>query len=241
MKRRGLEYKPRLTFTSDFHQLVNGDLIPGPCVLRYDPHRIVPREEIAGLSSTQKPIEAHVRFHPSGELWEKGLLFRHASRLIVDEDPTGQGTMLETEFPLPRDCDELELWFSYVGNQGEQKWDSALGQNYWLRFPTHDLQIAEAKVIARDDTALDLFKLEVDSVPALESIDVRWRYTNAINDARYQRPLQLKSSAERKRWVLSNDDSGVASNTPLAFDLVYQAGGHTYTDDNQGTWYIVSR
>jgi hypothetical protein len=241
MKRRGLGYKPKLTFTSDFHQLVNGDLIPGPCLLRYDPHRIVPRNEIAGLPKTQRPVTAHIRFHPLGQLWEKGLLFRAASRLIVDEDPTGQGTMLETQVPLPKDCDELEVWFSYFDNQGQQRWDSALGQNYWLRFPTHDLQITEAKIIARKNAPLDLFKLELESVSGVQSIDVRWRYTNAINDARYQRALKPTAAKERKRWALSDDDSGVSSNTPLAFDLIYQVGGHTYTDDNQGTWYVVSR
>ena len=36
MERRGQGYKPKLIFTSDFHELVNGDLIPGPCLLRYD-------------------------------------------------------------------------------------------------------------------------------------------------------------------------------------------------------------
>src|SRR5271157_5220692 len=100
MKRRGQGYKPILTFTSDFHELVNGDLIPGPCLLRYDPHRIVPRDEVAGLPSTQRPVTTHIRFHPSGQLWEKDMRFPRASRLIVDEDPTGQGTMLETTFPL---------------------------------------------------------------------------------------------------------------------------------------------
>jgi len=241
MKRRGQGYKPKLIFTSDFHELVNGDLIPGPCLLRYDPLRIVPRNEVAGLSNTQRPITAHIRFHPSGQLWEKEMRFPHASRLIVDEDPAGQGTMIETEFPLPKDCEELECWFSYFDNLGGPKWDSAMGANFWIRFPTHDLQIADAQIVARPTEARDLFKVDVESVPAVEAMDVRWRYTTAINDARYQQPLAVTILGGRKSWSLPDGGAPVSSNTPLAFDLVYRTDGHLFTDDNQGTWYIVSR
>lgn len=241
MKRRGQGYKPKLTFTSDFHELVNGDLIPGLCLLRYDPLRSVPMNEIAGLSNNQRPITAHIRFHPSGQLWEKALRFPRASRLIVDEDPTGQGTMLETEFSLPKDCQELECWFSYFDDLGEPKWDSAMGANYWIRFPTFDLELVNAEIVARKGQALDLFKLAVESVLAVEAIDVRWRYTNAISDARYQQRLTVTLRGDRKSWSLSNGGVSVSSDSPLAFDLVYRADGHTFTDDNQGTWYIVSR
>src|SRR5271157_1781508 len=234
MKRRGQGYKPILTFTSDFHELVNGDLIPGPCLLRYDPHRIVPRDEIPRLPATQRPVTAHIRCHPSGELSASEMRFRPASWLIVDEDPTGQGTMLQTTFPLPNGCDELECWFSYVDNHDEPKWDSAMGANYWVRFAAHDLDIITAKIEARPKEALDRFRLEVESVPEVESILVRWRYTNAINDARFQCPLAPTFVVGRKRWSLPADGAPVSSDTPLAFDLVYQAHNHKYTDDNQG-------
>ncbi len=238
--RRGQGYKPKLTFTSDFHQLVNGDLVPGPCLLRYDPHRIVPWNEIAGLSNTQRPITAHIRFHPGGNLWEQNLRFPQASRLIVDYDPTGQGTMLETEFPLPDTCEELECWFSYVDNDGA-KWDSQMGANYWIRFALHDLQSVTAEIVARQTEARDLFKVELVSVPEVDSIKVRWRYTNAISDARFEWPLTPAPAARGKGWSIAGGGVPVSSNTPLAFDLVYQVASHTYTDDNQGTWYIVSR
>jgi hypothetical protein len=239
MQRRGQGYKPKLIFTSDFHQLVTGDLIPGPCLLRYDPHRIVPGSEIAGLSNTQRPITAHVRFHPAGNVWVQDLRFPPASRLIVDYDPTGQGTMLETDFPLPESCPELECWFSYTDDYGT-KWDSQMGANYWIRFSLHDLEIKTAQITARPTEALDLFTLAVVSVGEVDSIRVRWRYTNAINEARYEWPLEPAGLGDGKSWSLGAG-APVSSNTPLAFDLVYQANGHTYTDDNQGTWYIVSR
>jgi hypothetical protein len=238
MRHRGQGYKPKISFTSDFHELVFGDLIPGPCLLRYDPLRIA-RDEVAQLPKTQRPIISYVRLHPSGELLQNEMRFRPAEWLVVDDDPTGQGTMLELSFLLPNGCQELECWFSYVDNSGQTRWDSASGANYWLRFPSHDLDIAAAEIVARPNQPLDLFRLEVESVPEVDSIDVRWRYTNAINDARYHSALSSTLLNGRKRWSLAG--ASVSSNTPLAFDLVYFVRGHKYTDDNQGTWYLVSR
>ena len=236
MQRRGQGYRPRLTFTLDFHELVVGDLVSGPCTLRYDPLRIVPRDAVPLLPRTQRPVVAHIRFHPSGQLSEIEMRFRRAGWLNVDEDPTGDGTMLQAGFDLPEGCRELECWFSYVDDNGESRWDSEMGANYWLRFPIFDLPSIEPAVIARLDKPLDLFRLEVQAVPEVSAVNVRWRYTNAINTERFERQLTRVGG----KWNLG-DGAEVASNTPLAFDLVYFVNNHKYTDDNQGTWYVVSR
>jgi hypothetical protein len=241
LRSRAKGQRPQIVFTSDFHELARGDLQPGSCVLRYDPHRVVPPEEISSLPATQRPITAHVRFHPTGAIWEEAMLFRPASRLIADNDPTGQGTMLEIECPLREGTDELECWFSYVDNRGQTRWDSNNCTNFWVRFPAHDLTVRAAEMIARPTQAFDWFKLEVESVPAVETVVVRWRYTNAINDARHKCSLVASPLGEGKLWMLPDDGANVASNTPVAFDLVYTVTGHEYTDDNEGTWYIVSR
>jgi hypothetical protein len=238
---RGKGECPRIIFTLDFHELVYGDLTGGDCVVLYDPHRVVPESEIEGLPATQRPIVMHVRFHPSGQAWEGEMRFKKADRLIVDKDASGEGTMLRLEYPIPAGDDEIECWFSYVGNSGTPHWDSHMGANFWMRFPNHDLTIARADIMARENEAMDLFQLEVDSVAAVESMTVRWRYTNAINDARYQLPLAPVIMGDRKQWTLGESGAPVAWDTPLAFDLVYTSGGHKFTDDNQGTWYVVSR
>jgi hypothetical protein len=228
-------------FTSDLHELARGDLETGSCVLRYDPHRIVPPEEIASLPATQRPINAHVRLHPTGAMWEGAMRFRPASRLIADNDPTGQGTMLEIECPLREGADELECWFSYEDNSGRTRWDSNNGSNFWVRFPAHDLTIKDAEIVARPTQPFDAFKLEVESVPVVETMVVRWRYTYAINDARHKCSLVASPVSEGKLWTLPEEHANVASNTPVAFDLVYTVSGRQFTDDNQGTWYVVSR
>lgn len=241
LRSRAKGQRPQIVFTSDFHELARGALQAGACVLRYDPHRIVPAEEISGLPATQRPINAHVRFHPTRAIWEGAMLFRPASRLIADNDPTGQGTMLEIDCPLPKGTDELECWFSYVDNGGQTQWDSDMGANFWVRFPAHDLTVRIGEIIARPTHAFDLFKLEVESVPLVARIVVRWRYTNAINAARCVWPLVASPLSDGKLWTLPEEGANVASNTPVAFDLVYTVSGHEYTDDNEGTWYVVSR
>src|SRR4051812_34045965 len=106
LKRRGKGHKPKLIFTSDFHELVRGDLVPGPCVLRYDPHRIVPHSELVSLPATQRHVTAHLSFRPTGGSWTGDMRFAPATKLLVDPDPAGQGTMLETRFSLPDGCEE---------------------------------------------------------------------------------------------------------------------------------------
>jgi hypothetical protein len=239
--RRSQGHLPQIIFTSDFHELVRGDLLPGPCVLRYDPQRIVPYGEIAGLPATQRPITAHVRFHPTGASWVGDMRFAPATRLLIDPDPAGQGTMLEVQFPLPDGCEELECWFSYVDNAGETHWDSAMGANFWLRFPAHDLDLQRAELIARPDEALDQLELELESVPVVDTIELRWRYTQLAAHPRQQRALVPSTlTTGRKRWGTPGGGIPVASDTPIIFDLVYTVGGHQFTDDNEGTWYLVS-
>jgi hypothetical protein len=167
--------------------------------------------------------------------------FPPASRLIADNDPTGQGTMLEIECPLRQDTDELECWFSYVNNGGETQWDSEMGANFWVRFPAHDLTIRTGEIVARPEEPFDRFRLEIESVPVVETMVVRWRYANALNELRHKQPLKASQLAEGKLWTLPDGGTNVASNVPLVLDVVYTVRGHEYTDDNQGTWYVVSR
>ncbi len=242
LKRRARGQWPQVVFTSDFHELVRGDLGPGAtCVLRYDPHRLVPESEIPRLPATQRPITAHVRFHPSGALWEEEMRFPKASRLLADNDPTGSGTMLETRFPLREGSDELETWFSYVNDAGQTEWDSAAGQNHWLRFPSHDLEILTASVTPQPQSAFDQFRLEVESVAAVDQVAVRWRYTRDISGPIEKRQLVTAVNDGRKLWTLAPASGHVASGSPLSFDLVYEVGGRVFTDDNQGTWYVIGR
>lgn len=242
LKRRAKGQWPQVVFTSDFHELVRGDIGPGAtCVLRYDPHRVVPEAEVAALPATQRPVTAHVRFHPSGALWEAEMRFPKASHMLADNDPTGSGTMLETHFPVHEGSDELEAWFSYVNDAGQTEWDSDEGRNHWLRFPSHDLEIATAKISEQPRSPFDQFELTVESVAAVDQVWVRWRYTRDIRGAVERRPLVAAVEGDRKRWTLPPESGRVASDSPISFDLMYDVAGRQFTDDNQGTWYVIAR
>ena len=239
LTRRAKGHRPQIIFTSDYHELVRGDLIPGPCVLRYDPHRIVEATQIQWLPATGHPVTAHVRCHPSNEYLMRDMRFAPATRLLVDADPTGQGTMLETEFPIPDNCEELECWFSYTAN-GVTRWDSEMGSNYWVRFPTHDFDIHRCELRTVPNAALGQLELEIESISDVEAIDIRWRYTQLAGQSRQQRALQsMTLESGRKQWSRTGGGIPVASGTTIAFDLVYAIRGHSFTDDNDGTWYVV--
>jgi hypothetical protein len=98
----------------------------------------------------------------------------------------------------------------------------------------HDLNIPTAEIVARPKEVLDLFKLEVETIPAVDFVKVLWRYTTAINNIRFDRPSTTTLLGGRISWMFLDGGSPHHRTRP-------QVSGHTYTDDNQGTWYIVSR
>lgn len=236
LSRQNQGKRPQITFTSDFHELVQGDLVPGPCVLRYDPLRIVPETDRGG----EHHIEVHVRFHPGGSEWHHVLTVPRAAPLKTLADPAGQGYMLEAAFDLPPHCNELEVWFSCKHPDGRVDWDSDFGKNHWLRFALHDLELGRAAVVGSRGAALDHLDLDVTSVRDVDAIDVRWRATSVPGSGRSRASLRCVSTvAGRKRW--QPDPSGilVPHGATLAFDLVYRVGPREFTDDNQGRWYIA--
>ena len=235
--RRGAGLPPRLIFTADFHELLRGDLVPGPCVVHYDPFRIIPREEFdLGL-----PVTIHMRFHPGGELWAQtvspapGALQPHLA------DLAGQGYVLKAKPVLPPDAEELECWFSYLDNTGQTRWDSAGGRNFWLRFPNFDLTILSATVNVGEGTDADRFHLSVAAVAAVDDMIVRWRYARPGGQPRQESHLTPVDNMDgRKVWATQAVGLPVPQAATVIFDLVYGSGGHYTTDDNEGTWYIVA-
>lgn len=230
--------RPTFTFTADFHELVRGDLMDGTSEVRYDPYRIVPPEEISTLPATQRPVIAECVFHPGGQRWRKELRFPPAKWISPDWDPTGQGTMLETEMTIPEGADEFEFWFAYTDNNGNARHDSKMGKNFWIRFASHDIKIGSASV-ARQGTH-SAFSVSVLAVPEVESMTIRWRLTAQPTLPREQEALTQSPGADGwKRWSSPEGGFSIAAGSPIAFDVVYTIGGHSYTDDNEGTWYIV--
>jgi hypothetical protein len=231
--------RPQITFTSDFHELVQGDLVPGPCLLRYDPLRLV---TLGDAANEHHHIRAFVRFHPVGAEWQ-GTMDLPAGLPLGDlADITGNGFMLTSTFEIPVGCDELEIWFSCSHDDGQTHWDSDLGKNHWLRFGLADLALKTAKVkpAKKKTTPQDSLEFEFTTKPKVESVKVRWRLTNAPKAPRVITPLDCAADTSGgKTWSAPAGGIPVPKGAVVAFDVVYQVGDHAFTDDNQGRWYIA--
>lgn len=231
--------RPQITFTSDFHELVQGDLVPGPCVLRYDPLRLV---TLGDAATEHHHIRAYVRFHPGGVEWQGSMDLPSGLPLADLADPTGQGFMLSTNFTIPENCDELEVWFSCTHDDGQTHWDSDLGKNHWLRFGLADLTLkrAEVKAAKKKTDVTDTLDFELATRAKIETVKVRWRQTNAPHAQRVVTPMICNAStATAKTWTAPVGGIPVPKGAVVAFDVVYTVGGRTFTDDNQGNWYIA--
>jgi hypothetical protein len=230
--------RPQLTFTSDFHELVQGDLVPGPCILRYDPLRLVTLGEAA---AGRHEIRACVRFHPDGAEWQGKLELPAGLPLGDLADVCGQGFMLTATFDIPAGCDALEAWFSCI-HDGQTRWDSDHGRNHWLRFGLADVSIQGARVIPAKDLAnpQDTLDFELGTSPKVDSVTVRWRSTNLPGASRVETPLVCAAATpDGKIWTAPAGGIPAPRGAVVAFDVVYRVGGRSYTDDNQGRWYIA--
>jgi hypothetical protein len=229
--------RPQITFTSDFHELVQGDLVPGPCLLRYDPLRLI---ELGDAADQTHLIRACVRFHPGGVEWQ-GVMALPPGLPVADlADPTGDGLMLTTSFEIPDGCDELEIWFSCTHADGHTHWDSDFGKNHWLRFGLADLALKTAKIVEDTTAAQDSFQLEIPTKPGVESLQVRWRVTSNPGFVRQVTPLiATATTSTGKTWTAPEGGVPVPKGATIAFDILYTVGGRVFTDDNQGRWYIA--
>lgn len=231
--------RPQITFTSDFHELVQGDLIPGPCVLRYDPLRLV---TLGDAATENHQIRAYVRFHPLGIEWQ-GLMELPAGLPLADmADPTGEGIMLTSTFEIPGGCDELEVWFSCTHDDGQTHWDSDFGKNHWLRFGLADLaiKIAKVKSAKKKAVAQDSLDFEFTSPAKVQSLAVRWIVTTVPDYPRQTTALVASAATSTtKTWTSPEGGIPVPRGATIAYDVVYHVDGHKFTDDNQGNWYIA--
>ncbi|MFD0892868.1 hypothetical protein KBB96_15710 [Luteolibacter ambystomatis] len=232
--------RPQITFTQDGHELVQGDLIPGPCVLRYDPLRLISADE---ADDDKHEIHAHLRFHPSGQTWEGTLAVPQDAPLAEMASPTGQGYMLETKFELPVGTDEIEAWFSCAHDDGQTHWDSDDNKNHWLRFALHDIIEVKATVKEPDKANPAQSKLELDivTIPQVTAVTARHTLPSFPDRPRVEMQLVPIDGAKdgNKRWGAPPEGIPVPVAAAVAFDLVYTVGDRKFTDDNQGRWYLA--
>lgn len=234
---RSLSAQPAtLSFTSDFHELLRGCLLPGRDVrLRYDPLRIIPPEDSYVFGDPARPVTAHLRFGAPGNL---SVTLESAVGMLPDRQPdiTGEGPMLTATVDVPPDASELEVWFSFEGADGTVH-DSDGGVNFHFGFPRAQISVIKADVIR--GTAADHFTLEVCAVGDIHRLEAR------IHPAKHGAFPSFNADLEPagdigeglRLWILK--DVSVIVGQILRFKLYYWIGDIRYKEDNDGLYYLA--
>ncbi len=233
---RPFENQPaQITFTSDYHELVEGDLRPGrPVTLRYDPDRLKPPAEYT-FGDDSHPIHAQAKYRMGDEITSVPL--RGPRILHPDRDPTGQGSMLTGRLEVPDDADHLELWVHGEMPDGA-RWDSDDGRNFWFRFPYLDLPSVSARVEKASDASA-VFTLEVTARPYVGGVRVRSRDMASRDPVTQEQDLAESGAAREDRlWRLQ---APAAAGAVIRFKLYYRVAERWYKDDNSSRYYLAER
>lgn len=230
-----------ITFTSDFHELVAGDLRPErPVAFRYDPRRIIPQDEPCRLGDPKRLIMAHVQFGQDKPVVDQAL----ASPVGVIEhplyDPTGQRFTLMARFDIPADADRLIVWFSYQSPAGETHYDSDNGANYHFSFVGDCLDVRTATVVDDPPTASSRFAVTVAAAEKIDAVTVRYLAVNDPTFGKQERPLQPTGQRDpqgRRLWAVA--DLPTPYQATVRFKIYYWLGGQCYKDDNAGHYYLA--
>ena len=235
MLRRYIGQAPQVSFTSDFHELLEGDLRPGVTLkLRYDPDRLSPPPGYA-FADPSWPVFAHAQFLENGVIAARALTANPTT--VPDRDAMGQGSMLTGTVEVPTDAQFVELWFCGDMPDGIH-WDSDYGKNFWFRFPYADLEVTAA-VVQRATSAQ--FRVEVTSISDVQRVTVRYYdMAGGANPVRREESLARGSltPAGRRLWGY---EKPVAASALIRFKLYYWILDRRFKDDNSGYYYVADR
>lgn len=238
----------QITFTSDYHELVLGDLRAGVnCRISYDPLRIVPQNSSYTHGDPNQPVFAHIQFQEDGPEENLGL---YSPMGIVENphrDPTGaRSAMLVEEFNIPEGAKELIIWFSYFDRDTNQTYyDSDRDQNFRFRWPYHDVQIKTADVIAEknsdseQENPTSCFKLEVSAIPEITEVLVRWSLVNSPESASNEIALKNTGSTDESGKKIWSTSSVVPYGATVRFKLFYILNGKRYKNDNSSSYFFA--
>jgi hypothetical protein len=230
----------QITFTSDYHELVTGDLKPDVnCHISYDPLRIVPKDGSYVHGDPSKPIFIHVQFQENGPTECKELYSPNGIISDPHTDVTGRGSMLFQEVFIPGDAEELVIWFSYLNpNTNEILYDSDYDGHFHFRWPYHDAWVRKVDVIDDSTNSTSLFELEVGTIPSITQVSVNWRLINSTEPLKEVTPLNNISQTDNgtKIWTIS---TVAPKGAIVRFKLYYEVNGRQYKNDNASQYFLA--
>jgi hypothetical protein len=210
--------------------------------VRYDPHRIVPPDEDVLFGDPRWPVIGHFQFQEGGPVVDLELTSAVGALANPDVDVTGQGAMYTGELRIPADAQQVIAWFSYFATNGVTHWDSDYGANYYLRFTTLDVKLLERVVTSDPQTPYSGFGATIAASPAVTQVAVRFRVLNDPNQGGQRSVVQLQPTGKKgrdKRAIWQVGGVAVPYRAVIAFDIVYTVDGRSYTDDNNGRYYLA--
>jgi len=230
---------PRITFTSDFHELVRGDLRPGVSVLlRYDPARIVPRSQSYAFGDPEHRIVAHVMFPPHDRVVSVRLQSPIGIRDHPDIDATGDGDMLVGSLHIADGANSMVVWFSQDGPYGPTNYDSDYGRNFHFGFPLQSVVVIEASVATERSSRRTVFALTVAAAPNICRVVVRLRTGTGLPASELY--LRRTGTTIANGWVLWELDAvEVPASAAVRYKLYYWMDHIRYKDDNNGLYYMA--
>jgi hypothetical protein len=232
---------PRITFTNDFHELLYGDLRPrAELVIRYDPKRIVPADEPYRFGDPNSPIVAHAVFRSGQAPMSKTLVSPAGVLDHPNVDATGKGSMLETSFLIPKNAEEVNLWFSYAGPRCGMCHDSDEGRNFRFGFVAEQIKLLSADVVSDPQRPYSGFSVRVAAVSAVERVSVRFRVVGDPQFGKQELDLAKTGDTEPPGWPIW-EVAGVAVpyQAVIHFKLFYWTAGTRYKDDNNNQYYLA--
>lgn len=230
-----------ITFTSDFHELVIGDLRPGhPVTLRYDPKRIIPADENYRFGDPKRPIIAHVQFGKDKPESRQILVSQIGIVENPSYDPTGHRFALTAQIDVPADAEELIAWFSYLAQSGEMHYDSDEDVNYRFSFVSCELAVLNATVVSDPQTPYSGFAVTVAADDKIEAVSVRYRVVADPAFGKDEKPLHKTGRRDKEgRGIWEVAGLTVPYRATVRFKLFYWIGGQRYKDDNSGHYYLA--
>jgi len=220
MIHRALEGKPALiTFTMDFHQVVQGDLQPGKkFLIDYDAERL-PNERSTYQGKPAWSITAYVKFSETGQPHPYVLksLTGPVRPKITNE--SGSGTIMKASVPVPVNASEVILWFVNTGRSGAVYYDSDYGRNYWFRFVQNDIRVISDQIVSDPETPYSGFGVQVSAAPALTGVSVHYRVHRKCMNTRHGGRVRLLSKGQDLLLRITDSDpgsEGIASAAPVS-------------------------
>lgn len=226
---------PRLTFTSDFHELLTGDLVPGQTLhVQYDPRRLRIGERIP-------PVTLHARFRDDGPVTDVPLHSPPGQVEALPDEATTRAAVMRALVDVPEDADFVSLWFTGVAVDGSIRTDDDGGRTFRLGFPSRDIGEVTATVLpAESREGSGVFTVDVAALRGMNRISVRYHVVNDPVQAKGEFDLAPGSTPDAEGHAVWTGRAPVPSaKSVVRFKIHYWIDGERFKEDNASAYFLA--